>query len=1006
MSSNEINSFSEEIMSDQHSEYVNLLHKDLASLNASVSELKGSAELMESEIARLNECVRDREAQIHSLVDMVNNKEIALQTFNRIKLQDDFRYKLIKSSVAWHFSKPIRLLTDNFNGLYGGDISLLPLQQLSKEGSEWQSHGDDPQFLLVLDQPWHKYAGWSEIELKITINQPLNIQIYFDIGHGFTPSLVINFTIEQSGIHRIAVFIPHRCKAIRFDPCDLLTSFKLSSIVLKKLAAAPVLSGVLLLQSRTYEALGAVQQGNMSIIDTAGCLSFDAEGEHSWVSDDIDPWFLIANNDQVMGPGWYMIEVCIEADISQGKAKFYFDYSGGFSESYSTEFTFVSGKECKRIFEFTDVPRQIRFDPLECAAKFSVKHLNFVRLNSLFAYHRMLLRLKAQSLAYEGKPLMTIIQQLGAEAKKEQFTRLEMLKKAYSRTFIGSAQNNGLAYSEWIRRIEKPEFDNLDKIRKTQEKFTYKPLVSVIVPVYNTPEEFLRKTIDSVINQSYPNWELCIADDKSPKPHVRQVLEEYIQQDARIKVEFRQQNGHISAASNSALTLATGDFIALLDHDDELSPHALHYMVEAINENPSAMVIYSDEDKIDEQGKRAEPHFKSDWNPDMFFSTNYVSHLGVYRRDLITQIGGFRIGVEGSQDQDLLLRCLPHIKGNEIVHVPRVLYHWRIMEGSTALDSGEKSYTTDAGIKSLQDYFKSIGKDDITVTMGPAANTYRVIYGIPKPDPLVSMIIPTRDMLSVLEPCIRSILDKTSYQNYEIIILDNGSVEPETIEYFQTIQEEDKRIRVIPYDFPFNYSSINNYGVQFANGEVIGLVNNDVEIINHDWLTEMVSHAMRPEIGCVGAKLYYDDDTVQHGGVILGLGGVASHSHKNFQRDAPGYFYRLKLIQNLSAVTAACLLIRKSVYNEVGGLEEDLKVAFNDVDFCIKVREAGYRNLWTPYAELYHYESKSRGLEDTPEKIQRFVKEIEYVRNKWGVKLQKDPYYNKNLTLNAEDFSL
>jgi GT2 family glycosyltransferase len=428
--------------------------------------------------------------------------------------------------------------------------------------------------------------------------------------------------------------------------------------------------------------------------------------------------------------------------------------------------------------------------------------------------------------------------------------------------------------------------------------------------------------------------------------------------------------------------------------------------VEAINNNPQAKIIYSDEDKINLMGERVEPHFKSDWNPDLFFSQNYVSHLGIYQRELIEKIKGFRVGFEGSQDQDLLLRCLPHVQENEIIHVAKILYHWRVSEGSTALNAGEKSYTTDAGIKALEDYFAQL-KLDVRVSEGVAPNLYRLYYPIPTPEPLVSLIIPTRDMLPVLQPCIRSILDKTTYQNYEIIILDNESIEEETLAFFEEIQKEDTRIKVLPYHYPFNYSAINNYAVEHVKGELIGLINNDIEVISPDWLTEMVSHALRPEIGCVGAKLYFDDDTIQHAGVIVGLGGVAGHSHKHFYRDAPGYFYRLRIVQNLSAVTAACLIIRKSIFEQVGGLEEqNLAVAFNDVDFCLKVRTAGYRNLWTPYAELYHHESKSRGAEDTPEKIARFNKEIAFMKTKWGNTLQIDPYYNQNLTLSREDFSM
>lgn len=561
-------------------------------------------------------------------------------------------------------------------------------------------------------------------------------------------------------------------------------------------------------------------------------------------------------------------------------------------------------------------------------------------------------------------------------------------------------------YHEWIRRYDSIDETMRARIRANISSMEDPPLISVIMPTYNANQQWLAEAIDSVKRQLYPNWELCIADDASTNPAIRSCLESFARDDARIKVVFREQNGHISAASNSALRLASGPWVALFDHDDLLSEHALYFVADAIIKCPNAGVIYSDEDKIDQSGNRFAPHFKSDWNPDLFFSQNYVSHLGVYRRSILDAIGGFRRGVEGSQDQDLLLRCLPYLNNDAVVHIPRVLYHWRVVEGSTALDSGEKSYTTEAGIKALSDYFASQSLA-ANVEMGFAPNTYRVRYRIPQPEPLVTLLIPTRDHRTLTETCVRSILTKTTYTNFEILVLDNGSVEAETLEFFRCIQQDDGRVKVLRYDHPFNYSAINNFGVQNARGSIIGLINNDIEVISPEWLVEMVGHAGRPEIGCVGAKLYYDNDALQHAGVIVSLGGVAGHSHKYFPRNHPGYFHRLVLPQNLSAVTAACLLVRREVFEEVGGLDEtNLKVAFNDVDFCLKVREAGYRNLWTPYAEMYHHESVSRGHEDTPEKQARFQQEVQFMKDKWNDALVYDPYYSSNLTQDHENFSL
>lgn len=581
----------------------------------------------------------------------------------------------------------------------------------------------------------------------------------------------------------------------------------------------------------------------------------------------------------------------------------------------------------------------------------------------------------------------------------------ENLLTVYNETF--DIRPGAIAYEQWIEQVEKAQLPTTEAVHSFLSSMDQPITISIIMPVYNTPEKYLRLCIDSVRVQSYPHWELCIADDKSPKPHVRKVLAEYQKIDPRIKVVYRKQNGHISRASNSALEIATGDYVALLDHDDALPEHALYFMAQVIAEHPDAQILYSDEDKIDIHGQRSDPHFKSDWNPDLFYSQNYVSHLGVYKRELLQRINGFRTGVEGSQDQDLLLRCLPHVKAEQIIHIPKILYHWRTLEGSTAMASGEKSYTTDAGIKALSEFFEKNGPEGIKIETGLVPNTYRVRWPIPNPAPLVSLLIPTRDRKTITEVAVRSILDKTTYANYEIIILDNGSVEQETLDWFAAIQQEDARVQVLRYDHPFNYSAINNFGAQHAKGSLIGLINNDVEVISPDWLTEMVSHALREDIGCVGAKLYYSNDTIQHAGIVIGIGGVGGHSHKYFGRNHHGYFSRLKLTQTVSGVTAACLIIRKSVFDQVDGLDEiNLKVAFNDVDFCLKVREAGYRNLWTPYAELYHHESISRGTEDSPEKQARFQSEVEFMQAKWGEALKSDPFYSPNLTKDREDFTI
>ena len=905
-------------------------------------------------------------------------------------------------SFGWKLGRSLRMargLWRRINHKLGAD--LVPLAQLERHGDKWRSTGDNPQFLLMAERAWHGLAGWYWLDLESLSEQPLCAKLYVDLGAGFDPEQAISFRITGRGVQRVPVYVSRLCQAIRLDPCEAPAIFSLSIRGMTALKQAPELNGEYSSQSRVYELLGGSDVRLVPVHDVIR----SGDGNYCWRAEGIDPRFAVEDVVPHLRPGWYMVELRIRADAGRGNAKFYFDYGDGRSESSVLVMPFSTGHTVKRLVHFDSVPHHIRFDPLDCVAQFSIEHINFIPVASMFARNRMLRRLRNERAGYKDYSPGRVWQDIKRCARDEAITPIELLRRRYDETFVEFA--SGSSYAKWIAEFETPVCSDREAIDAAGQGFKHRPVISVVMPTYNTEEIFLRKAIESVLGQSYPEWELCIADDASPEPHVRKVLEEYAQRDSRIKVTFRAENGHISAASNSALALATGDFVALLDHDDELAPHALHFVVEAFNRAPSARIIYSDEDKIDKRGERSDPHFKSDWNPDMFFSQNYISHLGVYRRELLQQIGGFRAGVEGSQDQDLLLRCLAYVKPEEIVHVPRVLYHWRILEGSTALDSGEKSYTTDAGIRALQEFFDTQGRSDVKVETGLVPNTYHVRYPIPQPEPLVSLLIPTRDMLVVLEPCIRSILDKTTYRNYEIIILDNESAEPATLEYFKRIQAEDERVKVIPYHQPFNYSAINNYGVRHARGELIGLVNNDIEVISPEWLAEMVSHALRPDIGCVGAKLYYDDGTIQHAGVILGLGGVAGHSHKYFPREAPGYFHRLRIVQNLSAVTAACLVVRKSTYLQVGGLEEEsLRVAFNDVDFCLKVREAGYRNLWTPYAELYHHESKSRGAENTPEKVARFNGEVEFVKSKWGKKLQYDPYYSPNLTLDREDFSL
>ncbi len=524
------------------------------------------------------------------------------------------------------------------------------------------------------------------------------------------------------------------------------------------------------------------------------------------------------------------------------------------------------------------------------------------------------------------------------------------------------------------------------------------------MPVYNTDERWLSAAIESVRAQLYPNWELCIADDASTNPRVGEVLRQFQAKDSRIKVNFRAVNGHISAASNSALELVTGEFIALVDHDDVIPAHALLAVVHELNRHPDADVVYSDEDLIDEGGRRYNPYFKPDWNPELFCGQNFVSHLGVYRTSAVRAAGGFRLGLGGSQDYDQAWRVIEQTDPGRIRHIPHVLYHWRAIRGSAARSTQEKTYAHDAAIRTVEDHFARIG---VKAACEPAPNLIyhqRVRYPLPEPRPRVTIIIPTRDRVDMLSRCVGSITSRSTYGNFDIIIIDNGSTEAETHAYLERLRA-DARITVVRIEEPFNFSRLNNLAAAAARGGMLCFLNNDTEVISADWLEEMVGLACRDGVGAVGAMLYYPNNKIQHGGVILGMGGVAAHAFRGFARGSPGYYGRAALAQALSAVTAACMVVRKTVFDGVGGFDEGLPIAYNDVDLCLRISATGLRNVWTPFAELYHYESVSRG-DDTVVARAGFQDESQRFRERWGHVLSEDPYFNPNLSLGRADFAL
>lgn len=559
-------------------------------------------------------------------------------------------------------------------------------------------------------------------------------------------------------------------------------------------------------------------------------------------------------------------------------------------------------------------------------------------------------------------------------------------------------QADDVDYEQWYEN-HKALPEELEK--QKNEKWKRKPLISIVVPVYNTPQVFLRQMIESVQNQSYSEWELCIGNASPENKEMKKILEEY-KNDARIKEVEIPENRGISQNTNRAMEIASGELIGLLDHDDLLAPNALYEIAKAVNEHLDAEVIYTDEDKVTTDLKEHfQPHLKPDFNLDLLRSNNYICHFFVASRDLIKRVGGFRPEFNGAQDYDLILRCTEQAK--QIVHIPKILYHWRVHKASTADNPASKMYAFDAGKRAIEEHLvrcRTKGTVQHTKDLG----FYRVKYEVCG-EPLVSIIIPNKDQSEALKKCLDSIQEKTSYRNYEIIIVENNSEEPETFAFYKKIAGE--KIKVVTWEGEFNYSAINNFGVRHARGDYLLLLNNDVEIINGDWLTEMLSHCQRKEVGIVGAKLYYPDNTIQHAGIIIGIGGVAGSVFVGLPRAFSGYLHKASIQLDLSAVTAACMLVKRSVFEQVGGLEEKLKVAFNDVDFCLRVREKGYLVVYDPYAELYHYESKTRGAEDTKEKIRRFQTEIEYMRSHWiGLLKKGDPYYNCNLSLTKWDYSL
>ncbi len=562
--------------------------------------------------------------------------------------------------------------------------------------------------------------------------------------------------------------------------------------------------------------------------------------------------------------------------------------------------------------------------------------------------------------------------------------------------------DNDYDYGEWYS-LTKPGEEELERQRR--EVWEKGPKFSIVIPLFRTPEKYLKEMLDSVLAQTYGNWELCLADGSPAGEDRSSVVKKYMDRDPRILYKVLGKNGGFSDNTNAAMAMAAGDYLVLADHDDTMTADALYECARVIRDHPACEVIYSDEDKMDmDGGALFDPHFKPDFNPDLLTSVNYICHLFVVKRELVDRVGGLRKEFDGAQDYDFIFRCTEN--AGEIRHIPRVLYHWRCHQDSTASNPQSKMYAFEAGSRAIMEHYRRVGLEAEKVEKGVDYGIYHTVFRIPG-DPLVSVIIPNKDHHQDLDLCIRSIVERCTYRNVEFVVVENNSTRKETFDYYEKIQKEFPQVKVVTWEREFNYSAINNFGVTHASGEYLLFLNNDTEPVAENFIEELLGFCQREDVGAVGARLLYQDDTIQHAGVVVGFGGIAGHTFIGLHKAENSYFHRAMCAQDYSAVTAACMMSKRSVFREAGGFSEDLAVAFNDIDYCMKVRSLGKLVVYAPYALLYHYESKSRGLEDTPEKVARFNREVAKFARKWPDILRDgDPYYNPNLTLRKSDFSL
>lgn len=697
-----------------------------------------------------------------------------------------------------------------------------------------------------------------------------------------------------------------------------------------------------------------------------------AAGDGAWRAHTSDPQFLVH---RALAPGWYIFELACRADApGSQRATMYFDLGFGFAESGSFALRWVPGQATKRFFYLPQAAAGIRFDPVERPGTFSIDRCAVKPVTAGFARGRIRRKLA----------------QRGDDAGGDD---VDLLLRYESAVAARSLPGEHLL-ADWSRVVEPP----VEVGRET--------LLSIVVPCFRTRAEWAQALLASVVAQRYQRWELICVDDGGGEGEGIEVIAAAARRDDRICLQETDRNRGISAATNLGLAACTGEWILLLDHDDELGREALPAIAQAIERYPDAGWIYTDEDKIDVRGEHCEPHLKSTYDPLLGLGQHYASHLSAVRKELIDEVGGMREGFEGSQDHDLWLRCTARLRPEQVVHVPRICYHWRRVPGSTATDAGAKSGCSEASLRALRERCAELDPGAEVSPGGLLPHTYRVRWSLPSPPPLVSVIIPTRNGLDLLRTCLSTIDAAAGAVPLELVIVDNGSDDPATVRWLEEWVSGGPQRRVIRDDGPFNYPRLNNRAAAEAAGGLLLLCNNDIEFTQADAIEEMVRQVLRPGVAAVGARLLYPDGTLQHGGVVLGLGGVAGHAHKHLMAGAMGSFGRAVLPRQVSAVTGALMMVRADCFREVDGLDEDLAVAFNDVDLCLRLREAGHAIVWTPHAEAVHHESVSRGPEDSPAKRKRFIEEVSFMRARWSRELDADPFYSPHLTRQREDYSL